>query len=134
MRYSLWDEVVLKVDDTFGYGDRIFSRLKVMIIGFDVDCDDEHAQYLCYIPSYERIPCGFDTFTIDKYHVRHFDLDPKFTGDAGCFITAWTPTFAHHPAPKGENCSKCGDFCVGVSADDSDQPYRCRSCRENPYR
>lgn len=132
MRYSKWDEVVLKVEDNFGYKDKVAARLKVMVLGFDTDCDSDCAQYLCYVPVYERIPYGFPTFTIDKYHVRHFDLDPKFLGDTGCFITAKMPIYHHTPAPKGEKCDHCKDFYEGAVREDG--IYLCRPCKENPYR
>lgn len=133
MRYSKWDEVILKVEDSFGYRDKIPSRLKVMILGFDTDVDSSCAQYLCYVPPYERIPYGFPTFTIDRHHVRHFKLEPKFLGDTGCFITVKHPIYKHVVAPKGEKCDKCQSFFEGVNRGE-DGTYMCRSCRENPYR
>jgi hypothetical protein len=132
MRYSKWDEVILKVEDRFGYRDKVYSRLKVMVLGFDADNDSDSAQYLCYVPAYERVPYGFPTFTITKQHLRYFGVEDKFLGDTGCFITARMAIFKHLPAPKGEKCDKCGDF--GIGAVRSDGVYLCRPCRENPYR
>lgn len=133
MRYSKWDEVVLKVDDAFGYKDKVFARLKVMVLGIDTDCAGNHAQYLCYVPPYERVPYGFATFTIDRHHIRHFNLEAKFLGDMGCFITSKNPIYKHIVAPKGEKCDKCKTFFEGVNRED-DGTYFCRSCKENPWR
>lgn len=132
MRYSKWDEVILKVEDKFGYRDKITTKLKVMVIGYDTDVDSSDAQYLCYVPPYERIPYGFPTFTIDRYHIRALDVDPKFLGDTGCFITARMPIFKHLPAPKGEKCDHCLTFFEGAIREDG--TYLCRACKDNPYR
>lgn len=132
MKYHVWDEVVLKVDDLFGYKDKVFSRLKVMVLGFDSDCIGDRGQYLCYVPSYERVPCGFPTFVIDQGHQRHFKFDPKFIGDIGCFITIANPIYKHLPAPKGEKCDRCKTWFEGAERDSG--VYLCRGCRENPYR
>lgn len=133
MRYSKWDEVVLKVEDRFGYRDKFYSHLKVMIIGFDTDCEGSSAQYLCYVPPYERVPFGFPTFTIDRHHAKHFGLDPKFVGDVGCFITSRMPVYKHIVAAKGEKCDHCKTWFDGAIREE-DGTYLCRSCRENPYR
>lgn len=132
MRYSKWDEVILKVEDRFGYRDKFNSRLKVMVIGFDPDCEGDYAQYMCYVPPYERIPFGFQTFTCERIHIREFDIDPRFLGDQVCLITARTPIYKHIPAPKGEKCDHCKDFHIGAIR--TDGVYLCRPCRENPYR
>lgn len=132
MVYSKWDEVILKVEDLFGYRDKVYAKLKVMIIGVSTDCDGDYAQYLCYVPAYERIPYGFPTFTINRQHLKYFDVDPKFLGDIGCLITQAMPIFKHLPAPRGEKCDHCGDF--GMGAVRTDDTYICRLCRENPYR
>ena len=133
MKYSRWDEVILKVDDLFGYTDRIVSHLKVMVIGSDVDCYGDHAQYLCYIPPYERVPGGFQTFKINRFHLRHFDIEPKYLGDDGCFITADDPIHKHIPAARGERCDHCDDFIAGGERNEQGS-FHCRACRENPYR
>lgn len=133
MKYFVGDEVVLKVDDVFGYKDVIMSRLKVMILGYDLDTMGFQTQYLCYIPPYERVPVGFKTFKIDQRQQRHFKFDPKFIGDDGCFITSSDSIHKHIPAPKGERCDRCRDFHEGATRAE-DGTYRCRGCRENPYR
>ena len=132
MRYSKWDEVVLKVEDSFGYREKIFNQLKVMILGVDNNSSCDHPQYLCYVPVYEVIPMGFSTFTIDRHHAKHFNIEAKFIGDTGCFITNKNPIYKHLPAAKGEKCDHCGDWADG--AERNYGVYLCRSCRENPYR
>lgn len=133
MRYSKWDEVVLKIDDNFGYRDTIFVRLKVMIIGCDVNNNSDSAQYLCYVPPYEHVPCKFPTFTINRHHAKYFEFEQKFIGDTGCFITTKMKIFKHIPAVSGEKCDHCKDWFDGAVRDD-DGIYTCRACRENPWR
>lgn len=133
MMYTKWDEVVLKLDDCFGYKDKVVSYLKVMVLGIEVDFNGDHTQYLCYVSPNERIPHGFPTFVIDRYHARHFHLEPKFIGDTGCFITGENPILKRIPAPKGEKCDRCRTFFEGAERDDEGN-YRCRACRENPWR
>lgn len=132
MRYSKWDEVVLKVPDNFGYRDKVVSHLKVTIIGVDYETDDSYAQYLCYIPHYENVPYGFKTFSVTRQHVKHFDLDEKFLGETGCFITAITPIHKHVKARRGETCDYCHNWVD--SAEKTNNVFVCYSCRENPYR
>lgn len=132
MSYSLWDEVILKLQDTFGYKDKVFTKLKVMIVAIDYDSNDDRVRYLCYVPSYEKIPHGFSTFTIEKFHERRFGVDKKFVGDTGCFITSMLPIYKHIPAPKGEKCDHCGQWFEGVERKDG--VYTCRPCTEDPYR
>lgn len=132
MKYSRWDEVILKVEDSFGYSDKVTTRLKVVILGIDIDVAGNHAQYLCYVPPYERIPYGFPTFTINKTHVRHFSLEDKFLGDTACFITIKNPIYKHIIAAKGEKCDRCNTWFDG--AERHDGSFRCRACIENPYR
>lgn len=132
MRYSVWDEVVLRVEEQFGYGDQIFKQLKVMIIGVDHSTANDHTQYLCYVPPYESVPFGFPTFKIDHKHARHFLLEAKFIGDIGCFITANNPIFKHIPAPNGELCDRCRTWVDDARRENN--AFMCRACRENPYR
>jgi hypothetical protein len=132
MKYSRWDELILKVEDQFGYRDKINAYLKVTVIGFDPDCEGDYAQYMCYIPPYERIPFGFQTFTCNKQHIKAFEIDPKFLGDTVCLITSKTPTVKHLPAPKGEKCDRCKEFHIGAVR--NNDAFLCRQCRQNPYR
>lgn len=132
MKYRLGDEVVLKVEDSFGYTVKTFSPLKVMVLGCDVDVESSNAQYLCYVPVYERIPVGFGTFKIDRLHARHFRVDAKYVGQIGCFITAKYAIYKHIQAVQGEKCDHCRDFFEGATRVDG--AYRCRACRENPWR
>ena len=75
MKYNKGDSLSLKVADSFGYRDKVFSCVNVMVLAIDTDCDGDNAQYICYVPSYERIPYGFHTFPINRHHVKHFKLD-----------------------------------------------------------
>ncbi len=124
----MWDEVVLRVEDAFGYVDKVPTRLKVMIIGID----EVNEVYLCYVPPYERIPHGFGTFTIDARRARYYGTDDKFIGDTGCFISDNWPTYKHIVAPIGEKCDICKTFFEGTTKPPGGA-YRCRSCRENAW-
>lgn len=133
MKWRPWDELVLKVDDEFGYKDKVISHLKVMILGIEVNDFDDVVQCLCYVPPYERVPYGFKTFAIDRHHQRHFRFDPKFVGDVGCLITSNHPIHKRIAAPLGERCDHCNDFHEGATRS-GEGTYLCRACRENPYR
>ena len=50
MRYRRGDELLLKVEDDFGYDDITYSSVKVQVIGFNVDCSGDEAEYLCFPP------------------------------------------------------------------------------------
>lgn len=137
MYYSTWDEVVIKVDDSFGYKHKIYTGVKVTVIGADVSDtmneESDTVQYLCYVPHWLRLPVDFKTFTINRHHMTFYGFDPRFIGDQGCFITNKTPIMQHIPAPKGEKCEKCKTFFAGAQTDSSGV-YRCRACKENPWR
>ncbi len=130
MRYRVGDEVVLKIEDTFGYGDVVYRRAKVQVIGYDMEDSSDYLQFLCYVPPWENVP---KTFTINGTHLRHLDMHPKFLGDKGCFITGQTPIYDHIRTKPGLNCERCDEFCEGAQVAKG-QTYRCRACRENPYR
>lgn len=137
MSYSAWDEVVVRVEDSFGYKHRIYTGVKVTIIGIDdsdTRMDDSGIiQYLCYVPHWTRLPVGFKTFKITQHHMKFYGFDSRFIGDQGCFITNNTPIMQHIPAAKGERCERCKTFFAGVQVDDHGS-YRCRACKENPWR
>jgi len=133
MPYSKWDEVVLSIEDSFGYGHKLFSKLKVIVIGYDCNVGYD-VQYLCYVPPYETVPCGFKTFKITQAHIKYFNADKKFLGDYGCFITKSTQIHKHAPAETGEKCDRCGIWCGGAERGFNDDAFMCSSCRTNPYR
>lgn len=131
--YVKWDEVIIRVDTTFGYTTKIQTPLKVIVLGRDGGQTESTSQYLCYVPPYETIPPDFPTFTINSSHARYFKLEQKFIGETGCFISIWTPVIKLIPAPDGERCSRCGEWFDGVEAPDFEY-FTCWSCRTNPYR
>ncbi len=131
MFYSMWDDVVLKVKEDFGYDDQVNVPLKVMIIGIDSETD-YYTQYLCYIAPGERIPYKFATFTVNDRHVRNYNVEKKFLGETCCIITSQYDIFSHTPAIKGEKCDRCKIFFEG--ARQVDGKFSCRACRENPWR
>lgn len=129
-RYQVGDEVVLKIRDTFGYSDVTYRGAKVQVIGCDMSDSSDFTQYLCYVPPYENVP---KTFKINRTHVRHLGVHPKFFDEQGCFITVLTDIYQHIPTKPGVNCDRCDEFCEGAERI-GEQPYYCRACRENPYR
>lgn len=129
MRYHQGDEVVLKVEDDFGYTDKTYRCAKVTVLSFDADVDADDAQYICYVPSYESVP---KSFTIRRMHVDWYELDGKYLGENACFITSKTPIYRHLPATPGACCERCKEFFEGASSFDS--KFRCTSCTTNPWR
>lgn len=130
MLYSTWDEIILKVNDTFGYDHKIFVELRVIVLGNDVSNGD--TWYLCYIPPTEKIPRDFQTVKINTGHITRYGAKKTFLGEQGCFIIESDPIFRHIPATPGAECKRCKtwvDF-----AEESEAGYRCRDCRINPYR
>ncbi len=130
MLYSTWDEVVLKIPEDFGYGDKVNAPLKVMVLGSDFD--NVHMQYLCYISPGERIPFEYTTFTISDKHIKRFAAEKKFLGETGCIISSQNDIFSHVEAVKGEKCDRCGNFFEGAKRVDS--KFKCLACRQNPWR
>lgn len=130
MRYRRGDELLLKVEDDFGYDDITYSSVKVQVIGFNVDCSGDEAEYLCYVPSYEHVK---GTWTLTQKHAVWYGVDEKFVGDDVMFIVSSYPVYKHMPAPEGERCDNCNDFFEGAVTDDKGR-FTCSSCRFNPYR
>ncbi len=129
MRYRKGDEVILKIEDTFGYSDRTYRSLKVQIIGYNVDSSEYEPEYIVYVPPYEYLS---HSFILDHRHVKHFNIDPKFMGDSVAFIAARHPIYNHYPCVPGERCDKCKEFVEGVERVGS--KFTCQSCKLNPYR
>ena len=130
MRYKVGDELVLKVDSSFGYRDKTFRRVKVQVIGHNTDNDSDQAEYLVYVPPYEHLS---GTWQLTPRHASYYEVDPKFIGDDVAFIKARHPIYKHVPAPVGERCDHCNEFFEGaVRADDGS--YMCRACRLDPWR
>jgi hypothetical protein len=130
MRYKKGDELVLKVDASFGYRDKVFRRVKVQVIGYNVDGDGPEAEYLVYVPPYESLN---DTWVLTDRHASWYGADPKFIGDNVAFIVARHPIFKHIPAAVGERCDHCKDFFEGATRDEAGK-YMCRACRLDPWR
>lgn len=131
MRYRRGDELVLKIEEDFGYSDKTYRQVKVQVIGFNVDADGDEAEYLVYVPPYEHLK---DTWTLTQRHAEWYGAHPKFVGDDVAFIVARHPIYKHIPALEGESCDKCGDFSAGAVRPSADEAYRCRSCKLNPFR
>lgn len=128
--YSRWDEIVLKINDTFGYDHEIYVKLKVTVLGYNGD--ENNMLYLCYVSPTQKIPIDLKTIKINRHHVTHFGVDEKFIGDIGCFITDADPIYRHIPTTPGETCDRCK---VWVDyAEKTNDKYFCIDCRINPYR
>lgn len=130
MRYKIGDELILKVEDNFGYRDTTYRRVKVQVIGQNTDNDGDEAEYLVYVPSYEHLK---DTWKLSDRHARWYGVNKKFIGDSVTFIKTQHPIFQHLPAPWGENCDHCHVFSEG-SQRAEDGIYMCRACRLDPWR
>lgn len=130
MRYRIGDELILKIEDDFGYSEKTFRSAKVQVIGYNTDGVGEDAEYLVYVPHYEKMN---NTFTLNASHARWYCVDPKFIGDDVAFIASHHPVYNHIPAPQGENCDRCGEFNEG-SVRDVNDAYTCRACKFNRFR
>jgi hypothetical protein len=131
MKYAVGDEVILDVEDDFGYSDKVHRSVKVQVIATYIDEteDDSSNEFICYVPPYSSVP---GSFTINHTHVKWYGIDKKFLNDDGCIITETTPVLRHHPAPLGDHCDNCNDFVQGAERTNND--FVCRSCVQNPYR
>lgn len=130
MRYRKGDELVLKVEEDFGYGDKTYRRVKVQVIGHNTDSDGDEAEYLVYVPPYESLK---ESWTLTERHAAWYGADKRFLGDEVAFIRARHPIYKHLSAPQGERCDNCRNFSEGAVKDDAGC-YTCRSCKLNPYR
>ena len=130
MMYRLGDEVILRIEEDFGYTPKSVKHVKVQVIGFISNSFSNDPEYLCYVPPYLSVP---SSFIINKRHIKYYDVDPKFLDDTGCFITTATPVYKHLPALLAEKCDNCDEPVQGAVRD-TFGVYVCRACRENPYR
>lgn len=130
MKYGIGDELVLKIDSSFGYSDKTYRYVPATVIGYDNDVDSPLAYYLCYLYPDDYVQ---NCFTITDRHIKVLHLDKKFLGDNGIFITAKTPVSKHTPATPGERCQRCKEF-IRMACANVNGVYFCRACRENPYR
>jgi hypothetical protein len=131
VKYKTGDEVVLKVEEDFGYKDKTYRSVKVLVLGYSLDSDSDEIDYLCYVPQYEILQ---GTFKIGSWHVKRHGCEKKFVGEQGVFITASTPIFKHVPGIPGEKCERCEEFFPHVVKPEGSLTFRCRACRENPWR
>lgn len=130
MRYRKGDELVLKVDASFGYSDKTYRPVKVLIIGHNVDSENDEAEYLVYVPPYEHLS---GTWTLLDKHASWYGADRKYIGDSVTFIRARHPIYKHLPGKVGSNCDRCKEFIEGAERDQSGA-FKCSACRFNPYR
>lgn len=130
MKYGLWDEILLKVEDDFGYLDKTYRSVKVMVIGYDISTNGADADYLCYVPQYEHIQ---DSFKINDRDIKQYNLEKKFLGDQAIFITRDTQIYKHIRAVQGEKCDRCSVF-VELAMRDENYEYKCKACKLNPWR
>ena len=52
MASNVGDELVLNIEDNFGYRDKTIRQIKVQIINVSYDEYDSSPMYLCYVPNY----------------------------------------------------------------------------------
>lgn len=129
VRYNAWDQVVISVGGTSDDGKPFSSPVSATVIGHNYDPDSPSTEYLCYVPQYETTPASF---RITDYHVQWWKADARFLGEQGLFVGHDTRVTKHVPAVPGERCERCQEFVP--HAPKTADAYRCRACRENPYR
>ena len=124
MEYKTGDELVILVEDTFGYRDKLPRRLKIQVIG---TCGDYH---LCYVPPYDS---HRDSEKISERTLNRFNAEKKFLGDEGLIFHRASDVIKHIPSPVGTKCDRCKEFInSGIRTEGVD--FHCRACRENPWR
>lgn len=126
MKYNVGDELVLKVEENFGYADKTYRSVKVQIIAYTSDYSGD---YLVYVPQYDNLQTSF---VLTQQHAKKYNIDKKFIGEDAAFIGSNHPIYKHFPRRLGNTCKKCNEFIE--LADDNDDDYNCRACRENPWR
>lgn len=132
MRYRKGDELILAIEDTFGYDnkDKVYRKVKVQVIGYNIDCEGPDAEYLVYVPPYESLN---DTWKLSRAHANWYNVDHKFIDDDVGFIAARHPIFRHIPGAEGEACDRCRTFIESAVREEGAK-FLCRSCSLNPYR
>lgn len=122
--YHVGDELVLRIEEDFGYTDKTFRDVKVQVIGVGIDQD------VCYVPHYLNVP---GSFRLGANHMKWFGFHKKFLNEMGLLILPDTKIVRVIKAIQGEPCERCQEFIIGA-VKSLDEPVRCRACRENPYR
>jgi len=128
MTYNIGDELVVIVNDDFGYNQKIERTLKVQVIG--IDDDSTSMTFLCYVPSYLSHPMSVK---ITDMISRRFSVQKKFLGEQGVTISAYEKIARHVPCIKSEQCDHCHDFVSGGERI-PEVRFLCRACKENPWR
>ena len=124
MQFNIGDELVLPVDDMFGYKDKIIRKIKVQVIGITEDAA------ICYVPSYENHPFSQK---INEKIISFYKLNKKFLGEQSIVVFDDSIIEKIYPALQGENCDNCKEFVEeGIRYDD--HKFLCRACKENPWR
>lgn len=129
MASNVGDELVLNIEDNFGYRDKTVRQIKVQIINVSYDEYDSSPMYLCYVPSYLTHP---GSFKISELTCKKFKLAKKWLGEQAVMVQHVASIARRIEAPRGEQCSRCKDFVVGATK--SEDEFRCRACKENPWR
>jgi hypothetical protein len=123
--YMPGDEVVLDVDT----GKEPRRSVKVIVLAVE-QAENCPTRYLCYVPKFARAP---GSFTITRYHASKYELNVKYVGDDGVFITASTPKTDVIQGVDGAMCNNCRTFIQYASLG-ADGTFMCHACKFNPYR
>jgi hypothetical protein len=130
MRYVRGDELILKIEENFGYKDLTVRHVKVQIIAHNVISQYDEAEYLVYVPPYEHLS---GTWRLTLRDAQRYQVDKKFIDDDVIFIDPYHPISKHIPSIPGAKCDHCNEFFAGA-VPEGDGTYWCRACRHNPYR
>lgn len=122
--YRVGDELVIRIEEDFGYRDKTHRDVKVQVIGEGLD------QWICYVPHYIMLP---HAFVLNTSHQRWFSFENKYVGDKGIIVTIDTIVVRHTAAIPGSKCNRCHEFIMDAVPDEHNK-FFCRACRENPYR
>lgn len=128
--YKIGDEIVCEFD--LGERDAPWlQEFKVQILGFEPETELGPERMICYVPHYVTI--ARKAFTLTVRHQRNFNFHNKFLGEQAVYVLN-RQVIKHAPSIPGETCEKCQMHIQYAQCDSGDYAYRCRSCRENPYR
>ena len=129
MGYKNGDQLILRIQEDFGYKEKKYRQASVTVIS-DVSTSTDDPRYMCYVPCYENVP---GSYTITERHLKWHNIPKKFLGEQACTVSWLTDVFKHIPAPASEQCDRCKEPIMGAVRGE-DGAFRCRACRENPWR
>lgn len=120
--YKVGDEVVFW-HNVNSEADPFLEMMKGQIIALDTFMK---GLLLVYIPHYQSVRVSFK---VERKHMRDYGVNPKFMGEQAVFVQL-EDIVKHLPQLDGAHCQNCGVFVEYAEPTN----FRCRACKENPWR